>query len=209
MSVKTRNSVRGDARRRAFIKVAAELFLEKGFGATSVNEIVRRAGGSLATLYAYFHTKEELFESIINEISDHMLAPLVDVARDDKPVEEILKEIGIRFVRVLSHRKAVALYRIMVSEAPRFPQLRETFLKNGLGAAQCALSAYLRTKTEQGFLDTPDPDLAASQFFALLKAPWHLQAACGALERLPAKERDRVVASAVDIFMTYYGRSHA
>jgi AcrR family transcriptional regulator len=205
MSVKTRTSPKGDARRQAFIRVAADLFLEKGFEATSVNEIVRRAGGSLATLYAHFHTKEELFESIIREVSRHLLAPLDDVALDEKPVRQVLTEIGVRYLRVLSHRKALALYRIMVGEAYRFPELRNAFLDNGM-CKQNAMTTYLTAKVQQGHLAIDDVDLAAFQFFGLLRGPWHLQAACGENIYLPRERRLVIVNSSVDIFMTYYGR---
>ena len=205
MSAKTRTSPKGDARRQAFIRVAAELFLEKGFEATSVNEIVRRAGGSLATLYAHFHTKEELFESIIREVSHHLLAPLDDVAIDEKPVRQVLTEIGIRYVRVLSHRKALALYRIMIAEAHRFSGLRAAFLESGV-CKQNAMTTYLTAKVQQGLLAMDDVDLAAFQFFGMLRGPWHLQAAIGDKVYLPPEQRRTIVNSSVDIFLTYYGR---
>jgi TetR/AcrR family transcriptional repressor of cmeABC operon len=201
---KTRSTPKGDARRDAFIRVAADLFLEKGFEKTSVNEIVRRAGGSLSTLYAHFHTKEELFESIIREISQHLLAPLEDLSTDEKPVRDVLRELGLRYVRVLSHRKALALYRIMVSEAHRFPALRQVLLGNGV-CKQNALTSYLSKKAGQGLLRIDDIELAAFHYFGLLRGPWHLQAACGERVYLPPKRRAVIVDLAVDIFMAYYG----
>ncbi|MGH8186288.1 MAG: TetR/AcrR family transcriptional regulator, partial [Steroidobacteraceae bacterium] len=54
------------ARRAQLIAVAEQLFLQHGFANTSVNAIVREAGGSLATLYAEFGSKEALFESVLS-----------------------------------------------------------------------------------------------------------------------------------------------
>src|SRR5262245_3793367 len=54
---------RGEARRQAMLQAAGELFLEHGFEGTSVSDVVKRSGGSLATLYAWFGSKEGLFEA--------------------------------------------------------------------------------------------------------------------------------------------------
>ena len=83
-----------------FVEVAEQLFLERGFAGTSVNEVVRLAGGSLATLYAEFGTKEELFEAVMsrritNLFSDALAtgsrarsidAELLQLAKDRKSV---------------------------------------------------------------------------------------------------------------------------
>ena len=53
------------ARREQIVAAAERMFLKQGFAKTSVNAIVREAGGSLATLYAEFGTKEALFESVL------------------------------------------------------------------------------------------------------------------------------------------------
>src|SRR5471030_1490574 len=71
---------RSDARRRAILDVASEVFLAQGFAATSMSEIAVRLGGSKGTLYNYFRSKEELFAAIMvdtcqgpaNAVFDHM-----------------------------------------------------------------------------------------------------------------------------------------
>src|SRR5258708_1719630 len=100
MSVITRTSNKGEARCQAFLQVAAELFLEKGFEATSVNEVVRRAGGSLATLYAHFPSKESLFEAIISDLLNQLLEPLENLQDAGAPVADVLRTFGNRHIEV-------------------------------------------------------------------------------------------------------------
>src|ERR1700731_2894878 len=56
---------RSDAKRRAIIAVAREVFLAQGYAATSMSEIAARLGGSKGTLYNYFRSKEELFAAFM------------------------------------------------------------------------------------------------------------------------------------------------
>ncbi|KWU17922.1 TetR/AcrR family transcriptional regulator [Burkholderia cenocepacia] len=197
------SSLKREARRLAFIRVAAELFLEKGFAATSVNEVVRRAGGSLSTLYELFPTKEALFQSILSEITVALFSPLGSVKPGDS-VEELLHAVGVRYIKVLSHPKVVSLYRVVVAEAHRLPQLRAAFLCNGVAKGAEALRAYLAAQCEEGTLNIDDLDLAVGQFLGLLRGPWHIQAACGEPMRMLPAKRSEMADKAVAMFLGYY-----
>ena len=82
------------------LEAACELFLERGFGGTSMGDVVARSGGSLATLYATFGSKEKLFEAIVEEVSAQLLAPLDAPEFESKPLDEALCRLGEAF---LSH----------------------------------------------------------------------------------------------------------
>jgi len=198
------STIKREARRQAFIRVAADLFLEKGYTATSVNEVVRRAGGSLTTLYDLFPTKEALFQSILAEITVALFAPL-DQVKPGESADVVLRAVGQRYVKVLSHHKVVALFRVVVSEAHRLPELRSFFLCNGVARGADALRSYLEEQCRLGLLDIDDLDLAVGQFLGLLRGPWHIQAACGEPVRLGTEKRSRIVDSAVRIFLLAYG----
>jgi AcrR family transcriptional regulator len=71
-------SPRGDARRRAILDAARDLFVEHGFDGVSMNEVVNRSGGSLATVYQQFGSKEGLFAAILQELSADIVAPFLD-----------------------------------------------------------------------------------------------------------------------------------
>src|SRR5436190_21484911 len=94
---------RGASRRRAILDAAAALFLERGFADTSVGDVVKRSGGSLATLYSLFGSKEGFFEALVGEMSAQMLGGLVEPEVGVKPLEEALRGFAERFLETALH----------------------------------------------------------------------------------------------------------
>src|SRR5262249_13157459 len=92
---------RGVARRQAFLLVAREVFLEHGFEHASVNDVVRQAGGSLATLYAQFGNKEGLFLAVAEEQHSIFLRDVMPPETVDLPLQEGLQLIGEHLLRAL------------------------------------------------------------------------------------------------------------
>src|SRR5690349_14651504 len=108
---------------RAKILAAAEkLFLAQGFGAVSMDAVAKEAGASKKTIYGLFDTKEDLFEAIMRthkeEVDRLQLTPAVvaDLAGFEQAVRTHLIWLGDAILMPL----AVGLFRISVSEAPRF-----------------------------------------------------------------------------------------
>src|SRR5450830_198984 len=66
-AVHAKHERRKDARPRELLAAALDLFVEKGFAATKVEEVARRAGVSKGTLFLYFASKEELFKAVVRE----------------------------------------------------------------------------------------------------------------------------------------------
>jgi TetR/AcrR family transcriptional repressor of cmeABC operon len=98
-----------------FVEVAQELFLERGFAGTSVNEIVRRAGGSLATLYAEYGTKDELFEAVMNRRAAAMFTDIIRSKNRPSAVPDIDEELLQLAKRMQAHmlsESALAIYRL-------------------------------------------------------------------------------------------------
>lgn len=188
------------ARKQAFTTTALELFLELGFDKTSVNAIVRRSGGSLTTLYKLYPSKAALFEAIISEHLQFMFEPLKALTEDSEP-ELVLRTIGANYISVASTPRAVAIFRVLVLEAHRSPQLREAFLNQGFSKLKAWFATFLLRCKAAGKLHIVDVDIAGAQFFGLLRAPWHLQAACGESVDLSERNQIRIVESAVRVFL--------
>jgi AcrR family transcriptional regulator len=123
---------RGVARRQAFLQAAREVFLEQGYEAASVNDVVRKAGGSLATLYAQFGSKEGLFVAVIQDQHERFSKAMTPQSVDGLPLEEGLQQIGERFLRGLLAPENLAFYRIMVGEVRKFPHHLQKY--SGAGA---------------------------------------------------------------------------
>ncbi len=195
---------RREVRRQAMLDAARELFLEHGFGGTSVSEVVRRSGGSLATLYELFGSKEGLFEAIVADVSGQIAAPFGTPEFESRPLDEALRLFGERFLALVLEPESLRWSRMCITEGPKYPELRAALIRNGPGHVNERLTAYLTTQTKAGRLRIGDPRVAALHFLSLIKSETHFAAVCGEpLETEPA-EIARQVAAAVDVFLHGY-----
>lgn len=126
-----RSQDRGVARRQAFLQAGREVFLEQGYEAASVNDVVRRAGGSLATLYAQFGNKEGLFFAVLQDQHERFVRAMTPERVDHLPLEEGLKAIGVRYLSALLERDNLAFYRLMLGEARKFPEQMQRYISTG------------------------------------------------------------------------------
>lgn len=155
---------RGVARRQAFLQAAREVFLEQGYEAASVNDVVRRAGGSLATLYAQFGNKEGLFLAVIQDQNERFTREIIPQCVDDLPLEQGLQKLGEQYLRTVVTRENLALFRIIVGEGRKFPELMQRHITSGADKVRATVAAHL-TKT----LPTiRDPETAASVFMQIM-----------------------------------------
>ena len=165
---------RGVARRQAFLQAAREVFLEHGYEAASVNDVVRMAGGSLATLYAQFGNKEGLFLAFMQDQHDRFareMRPPDSV--DGLPLEEALQIVGEHFLRRLLQRDSLAFFRVMVSEGRKVPEpLRRYFTTGGSNMIHDELVSQL---TRAG-LNEADAKEGVGYFIELLRSRHHFQA---------------------------------
>ena len=191
----------GPAKRDAVLAAGAAVFLEQGFGSASMDEVARRAQVSKATIYSYFAGKQALFGAIIGERCACMMPASVFADLAEYPPGETLAIIGRRFLDVILSPGALPLYRVVVSETARFPELGVAFYANGPGRVAAALADYFTVQHARGTLDIPDPRLAAEQFIGMIIGHLHIRTLLAVAQRPPEDVIGRVVASAVRIFI--------
>lgn len=194
------------ARRMQFITVAEQLFLKHGFAGTSVNAIVREAGGSLATLYAEFGTKEALFESVLSQRAATFFPEERSAPRKPLDAQAELRSLAAHMLRRMLSDDGLAVYRIAVHEAPHFPALRKAMLEVGMPGMVNRTACYLSRLAGRGVLHidetADDARAAAGQFIALVQGQLMFRAACG--EKITARTRAAQVNSAVSAFLKLY-----
>jgi len=196
---------RKDQRREAILAVAAEVFFKEGYQAASMSTIAARLGGSKATLYNYFDSKEALFEAHIRESCGKIAAEILDFT-EHRPPAEVLARFGERFLDRILGERTVRTFQIIVAEARRTPELARMFFTAGPSIGHDRLALYLQEAVGRGELAIADCDEAAWQFLALCRTH-HLQDMLG-LRPKPSLEQIAVeVANAVDIFMARYGKA--
>ena len=197
------------ARRAQLIAVAEQLFLQHGFANTSVNAIVREAGGSLATLYAEFGSKESLFESVLSERAARFFPDESSAPNHALDAQAELRALATQMLKRMLSDDGLAVYRLAVHEAPRFPALRKALLDVGMPGLLGRTASYLQALADRGALkiesSTEDAWLAASRFIALVQGQIVFSAACGGT--ISARTRTTHVNDAVDAFLKMYGKS--
>jgi TetR/AcrR family transcriptional repressor of mexJK operon len=197
------------ARREQLIAVAEQLFLQHGFANTSVNAIVREAGGSLATLYAEFGSKEALFESVLSERAARFFPEERSLPRETLDARAELRALATHMLKRMLSDDGLAVYRLAVHEAPRFPALRKALLEVGMPGLLDRTARYLRRLADRDALAVEESNdaarLAASQFIALVQGQLVFSAACSG--EISARTRTNHVNEAVKAFLEMYGKS--
>jgi AcrR family transcriptional regulator len=188
---------RGVARRQAFLIAAREVFLEQGYVAASVNDVVRRAGGSLATLYAQFGNKEGLFLAVTQDQHERFTRAITPESVDHLPLEEGLRAIGEHFMRALLSHDNLAFFRIVVSEGRKFPDQMLRYMQTGAEKVRGVICEFLAARAP----DIADADIAASYLIELWRARHHYRALSDDNYRLSEKEIVEHVRRTVRFFM--------
>lgn len=188
---------RGVARRQAFLQAAREVFLEQGYEEASVNDVVRRAGGSLATLYAQFGNKEGLFLAVAQDQNDRFVKAILPECVDHLPLQEGLEAMGRRYLRALLAKDNLAFFRIMVGEGRKFPQLLQRFQLTGSERVRAVVADYLRKCGAQ----MADPEAVAPYFLEIIRSKHHYRAMSDQNYHLSDTEVDQYVAHAVAFFL--------
>ena len=193
-----------ERKRQAVLDGAAQVFIEEGFQAASMDRIAAAAGVSKRTVYKHFHSKRELFDSFVaikwGELTIWVLEPM---QIDNDPKEELLRFAAHMLGRLLDP-SALKIVRMVVSEFLRDPDLGRDFFQKTSSLGLDELSTYLSLATERGLLRVEDPDLAAGQFHALIKDSIFWPCLMG-MTRGSAMQEQRILEDAVELFIARYG----
>jgi AcrR family transcriptional regulator len=194
---------RGEAKRQAILDTAYRLFLEQGFEKTSMSEITVQVGGSKATLYNHFTSKEELFvECMTAAIDQYVVGSLasLDLSRDD--IEAVLQHFGENFLQFSCSKEMIAVRRLMIAEAARL-EVGMLFLKK-IGALRDRVADYLGANMESGKLRKEDPGVAANHLRGLLESEVLEPLLLGVTDTIPEAEKRDAAHRAIDAFLRAY-----
>lgn len=199
-----RRAARKADRRRAILDVAERSFLERGYADTSMSTIAAELGGSKTTLWTYFRSKEELFAAVLDsKIADFQQA-LDEALIPSGGTEAALTRFGGVLLRKILMPGSVALHRLIVAEAGRFPTIGEAFALRGPDRMRTRLCRYMEEEMAAGRLRQGDPASAARQFIALCQAGCYLdrlwRPCCAA-----TADPDAEVGAAVATFIAAWG----
>ena len=194
--------VKSEARRQAIVDVAKEAFSKQGFENTSMSEIASRVGGSKATLYNYFASKEELFFEIMYKSAETKRQAMFDAFdQTNTDITEALRYFGEHLLSFLYSPEIMA-QRHMAITAPG--QLGKLLYERGILSSQSILTNFLQDAMTQGKLRQGDAAVATLQLHGLLEAELINPFLFKLLEHVSEADIKAMTARAIDVFMAAY-----
>ena len=142
---------RKEDRPQEITEAALAAFADKGYAATKVDEVAKRAGVSKGLLYLYFKTKEDLFKAVILSF----VVPKIDeltaiIDSSELSSEEFLRGPFLAFVKTVPGSPISVLVRLMISEGPKYPDLLQFYWENVVSRGLAALTVILERGVKNG-----------------------------------------------------------
>ncbi len=132
-------------------EAALAAFAEKGYAATKVDEVAKRAGVSKGLLYLYFKTKEDLFKAVIRSfLSPRIDALIKNIEETELSAEEFVRGPFLAFAKSLPNSPARILVRLMIAEGPKHPDLVQWYWDNVVSRALKALRSLIKRGVDNG-----------------------------------------------------------
>jgi AcrR family transcriptional regulator len=194
-----------DEKREHILKEAYAAFLSDGYAATSMSSISARVGGSKATLYNYFSSKEDLFAAVIEEKCRDAQAMFLDFNPENADFRELLTQLGERLVHLALKDDSIATFRLITAESARFPELGRLFYMGGRQRGKQILGDFFERAQKAGKLRPGNPKDMAVLFVELCKGELVLLKVWNVRPKPTEKEIKATIATAVTVFLAAYG----
>jgi len=202
--------VKTEERRQAIIEKAGEVFREEGFERASMSEIAARVGGSKATLYSYFKSKEELFVAVMKGSVDvaNVYSPFADPSLPKvssfEELREILVAYGLHYIRLQTSDNSLAVRRSLIAHGDR-SDLGKTAFESGPLQNYMMVAAFLERMMREGYLRQEVPWTALGHLIHLLESGLILPRLIGVIKAITPEMINESVPRAVDVFLRGYG----
>jgi AcrR family transcriptional regulator len=194
-------SARQLEKRQRILAAALKVFSEAGYTAASMDAIAVEAEVSKPTLYMYFGSKEQLFESMMVAGRDVMLEPFENPFGD--MISDLL-EFAWHYADTVMKPEFLSLARLIIGEAQRFPAIGRAYQKAGPDRLLKGIMAYFETQRAKGNLHFDDAELAAQDFWALILSAPRNKALHIPDERPSRREIRRYLENGLRVFIKAY-----
>lgn len=194
---------KSEERRQQMIDIAAEVFNEIGFEGASMAEISARIGGSKATLYNYFSSKEEIFVEVMIKQVGCQFEELFMALRNEDEVRAGLLQLANHYLGVVFRPEIVAVKRLAMYYAGK-SELGPLLYERGPKRGWTRIAEFLKVKMEEGKLRSADAWIAAMQFRALIEAEWMEVRMLNVVTEIPADQLQASAQRAVEAFLYLY-----
>ena len=190
--------------RDAIVEAAQRLFLQRGFGSVSMDDLAEAAGVARRTLYNQFASKEEIFREMLLRVSGQLEDAFPPGIETQGDVEEVLRLIARIVLDLHENPGYLGFLRMVVADSRQFPWIAKEFA-TVMEREPERLIRYFTHLDAVGVLDCPNPTLAAHQFMGMLNElslwPWLM----GRRGRIPVSGED-MVEETIRMFLGHYRR---
>jgi len=163
---------------KAVLEGGTRVFLERGFAATSMDDVAAAAAVSKRTLYQYFSSKEALFVAVVRGRVENLIQILeAATSAPEGPIS--LRALAERLTQRAFNHETVCLYRIVIAEAGRMPELGRIIDETALGAALEEIAEVIRRVAAQRGVRLENPAFAADVYLSLLYGVSQVRALLG------------------------------
>ena len=152
---------RKEARPQELLDAALELFVEKGFAATRIEEVALRAGVSKGTLYLYYPSKEELLKAVISHyLSDRIAEGAEQAAQFSGSAGDLLRGMLVDWWGHLYDSPASGVFKLVITEVRNFPEIGDFYARQVVEPAHQLISGIVRQGIARGEFRAVDVDHA-------------------------------------------------
>ena len=193
---------RKDARPAELLAAALQLFVEKGYAGTRLDDVAQRAGVSKGTLYLYFANKEDLFKAVVRESVVERISETADqIDRFDGPSDALLEHVVRRWWTEYGDRTAGGISKLMMAESHNFPEIARFFLEEVIEPWHALMATAIRRGIERGEFRKVDVEMTVQALGASLVMLSLWKCSFGACSQRPI-DPSAYIAATVDTFAT-------
>ena len=165
---RVRSDAERQAKERAILDAALDVFAESGFAPARLEEVAARAGVAKGTIYLYFPSKQALFEALIRTgIGAPIEAAGAEAAALDLPFEAVVRGLFTRMRREILATRRKEIIRLVIAESGRFPELAEFYYREVVARGMALLRAAAERAVARGELSSDE----LARFPQLVVAP--------------------------------------
>ncbi|MHC2333637.1 TetR/AcrR family transcriptional regulator [Bradyrhizobium sp. USDA 4454] len=137
-------------RRAAIIEAAMDEFIARGFAATRLDDVAKRAGVAKGTLYLYFKDKETMFEELIRTALVPLISRMTALPTISGPVRDAVEGFAETFIREVVSTRRGDIIRLIVSEGPRFPAIADFYFREVVSKGLTGMKALVQLAITRG-----------------------------------------------------------
>lgn len=197
---KPRYQRRKEDRPQEITAAALQAFAEKGYAATRVEEVAKRAGVSKGLMYLYFKTKEELFKAVVKSVVVRRVDQLIGtIESTDLSSEDFIRGPLSSFLKQVPGSPVAIVIRLLISEGPRHPDLVDYYYDNVVAKGLAAITGFVERGVERGEFRKS----VVTELPQLFLAPVMLSIIWNIIFKTRELDTDKLIETQIELLLTH------